>query len=118
MKNTLYLSVLCLTISLLLCGCHSSSKVIADHFDNLNAIAERNAGDCDKMASSLNQYLSQNEASFRKAVADVSNAEPDEAQRIFSASLKLHDASKECHNSEIEAFKSKLSDIVLQEAVN
>ena len=118
MKNAIRFTILYMTMALLFCGCHSSSRVIADHFDNLNGIAEQNSGNCDQMASALNQYLSANEASFRGAVADVSNAEPDEAQRIFSASLKLHDASKMCQNPGIEEFKAKLSDIVLQEAVN
>ena len=118
MHKPICIIILCTVVALLMCGCHSSSKVIAGHFDRLNEIAEQNRGNCDQMASALNQYLSANEQSFREAVADVSNAEPDEAQRIFSASLKLHDASKDCQNPGIEEFKSKLSDIVLQEAVN
>jgi hypothetical protein len=118
MNKSFCINLIFAIMSLLFCGCHSSSKVIAEHFDNLNEIAEKNSANCEQMASALNQYLSVNEVTFRKAVADVSNAEPDEAQRIFSASLKLHEASKACQNSEIEEFKAKLSDIVLQEAVN
>ena len=104
-------------VAVLVAGCESSSQIITNHFNQLNDIAARNADDCDKMASELTQYLDQNEKSFRNAVASVSNADPDEARQIFSSSLMLHTKAKACQNPGIENFKKKLSDIVLQEAV-
>lgn len=70
--------------------------------------------DCDKMAASLNNYLNQNEASMRNAVANISNSETKEARKIFESSLALHLATEKCTSDPMEDFRTKLSDIVLQ----
>ena len=104
-------------LSLLFTGCHSSSKTIADHFEHLHQIAEANANDCNQMASALNQYLDQHEASLRTAVADVSQAKPNEASEIWHASTRLHQSITKCQSGDLDRFKERIADIVIREVV-
>lgn len=101
--------------ALCLCtGCSSSSEVIAKHFDNMTQIAKQNETQCDQMGQKLNEYLTQNEAELTDAFGDVSSTKPAEAQKIYTASLELHNLTQTCKSPSVEAFKTHLSKTILQ----
>ncbi|MBO4350591.1 MAG: hypothetical protein J6A01_06590 [Proteobacteria bacterium] len=101
--------ILCLST-----GCSSSSEVIANHFDNMTQIARQYETQCDQMGQKLNEYLTQNDVSLSNAVSDVSNTKPAEAQKIYTASLELHNLTQACKSPSVEEFKTHLSQTILQ----
>ena len=104
--------------ALCLCtGCSSSSEVIAKHFDNMTQIAKQNETQCDQMGQKLNEYLAQNHESLADAVSDVSNTKPAEAQKIYAASLELHNLTQSCKTPSVDEFKSNLSQTILQKTI-
>lgn len=97
-----------------LSACSSSTGIIANHFDDMVQIAQKTPNDCEKIAASLNDYLNANEASMRKAVANISDSEASDARKIFESSLSLHIATENCKSDSMENFRANLSDIILQ----
>lgn len=110
-----YLSIM--SFGVILClgtGCSSSSEIIANHFDNMTQIARQYETQCDQMGQKLNEYLTQNEAELTDAFGDVSSTKPAEAQKIYTASLELHNLTQTCKSPSVEAFKTHLSKTILQ----
>ncbi|MBQ9396542.1 MAG: hypothetical protein IJU23_13640, partial [Proteobacteria bacterium] len=97
-------------------GCSSSSAVIAQHFDNMQTIAETHRADCSTMGKELLAYLDANRKSLSSAVLRISSSEPEEARRIFTTSMGLHEATQHCQNGTVEEFRKSLSEVILQPA--
>ena len=112
--------ILWIFLGVLMCiaaaGCSSPSAVIAQHLDNMQMIAETHQADCSMMGKELLAYLEENRKSLSGAVLRISSSEPDEARRIFTTSMGLHEATQHCQSGSVEEFRKLLSEVILQPA--
>ena len=100
-----------------LSGCTKSIRTVQKHLDEMVEIGESKADNCDAMGKALNEYMDKYENSIRNSIYKKSNATEEEANLMYTTSLKLHNIINKCQTNDIERYKLRLSLVVMQEAM-